>query len=409
MNRNLKNIITSLFTLALATLALAACTRGFEALDSSSRSFGTGKPIALDAILNAWTVDINPRRPFGDPQGVIPVGAIGNAGNPNRAIAHVETVDDDKVVSFDLDKLSLEVQSTSVTWGKTRAPDYKFASPVLKTDFKALLRQMDELAPTRWVYKHHLNRHNTAAYSEESPEPDSTRSEVLATGKDRFSSWGSEEMVVGAIRLPAYWKTIEPTGTDWAIHLQWHDAGGGLTHNPPISLVWRGGGSDLTKAGWTVNVRKYALTPDEWLKNPVDGENEIVASAPIVNPDLGKWHYFVVHYVSGPGPYSDPVDGLIYGPTDPQKVFVRFYHAEGNGPLQKVLDYVGFWGSPHSFDSTSKLFPGYWKTGLYTHTNWTSGGEEREVFSQGFMQWNVSNAPGLTPDLALSAFKKSRE
>lgn len=366
--------------------------------------------LTVSKAQSAWLIDIDPARPFRQEQGFIPSGVAGKAGRPNRVIASVETVADESPQSFNLSTLIPQLTSgDTLKWGASRAPDYLYSSPVFTVGYETLKRVADPANNRKWAYLHRINRWNFGSYrmTSTTPVPDSIRSEVAASGEDRFEPWGTEEMAVFAIRLPANWRSIEPN-SEWSVHFQWHDAEGGLTHNPPFSLLWSGGGANPSNSHWKARVRRYAYTPSEYASNPERVGNRIAKENLISNPAADRWHYFVAHYRSGPGPYRDPKDGLIYGPTDPSKVFFRLYHATGGGALQPVLNYTGFWGSPHHPDSSNKWKAGYWKTGIYMKSNWSSGGPDRFAYTKGSMVWRLKDIPGLTPQKALQAFKLER-
>lgn len=322
-------------------------------------------PVPLGMV--PWLVDVNPIRPFGKPQGKIPAGNGEKSGRPNRVAAQCEAMrddsgDDGKIAQIRLWEPSARVQADRVehtpgdAWVE-RVPDPAGSGAI--------------------VYRHNLTKQ---AVNFTPGGPDSFRAEVGGTGDDRYSPWGREEICVGAVYLPDYWAdpAIE-AGGEWAVVFQWHDAPGGLTHNPPFGVYLRTAGSE---AKFLAALRKYKVG----LKPPEAG-NQVVASETFPAA-TGKWHHLVAHYRTD---FTGEAGG-----------FFKFYRAEGSGPLEKLLDYQGPWGSPNPAADNK---PGFWKTGLYCMSKF-AGRDDRSVFTRGFRQYPVID--GLTPEKALSDFLASR-
>ena len=131
------------------------------------------------------------------------------------------------------------------------------------------------------------------------------------------------------------------------------------------------------------------------------------ASADAVKADLAE--------ISTGNGYTDPVDGQIYGPVGAQRTaFVRLYAAFGEaGVPQIITDYQGFWGSPFpsSMALADKSYSGYWKTGLYSKTNFTAATtDNRETWNKGFTQWRAADIPSnVSAAQMLAAFKGLRD
>lgn len=366
---------------------------------------------SLSTVNNSWFIDISPHRGFEQSHGTIPSGAGDKAGRPNLAAVHIETVADDKALQLPMHLSSPQfISSTAVEWGKTRAPYYLYNTAPLRTDFIPLRRVADPKNPAKWAYQHRITFHDFAAYRMQSgtPAPDSIRSEVLAVGDDRFVSWGTEEIAVFAILINDQWKRIPQSG-EWSAHFQFHDSTGGLTGNPSFALYWNGGGSNPSASYWNAALRAYDYTPREYAADPNRVGNRVIASRHITNPSSNTWHYFIAHYRTGAGPYRDPATGTYpYGSRNPDDVFFRLYHAVGDGSPRQILNHSGFWASPHEPSSNSKSKPGYWKTGIYMNSDWRSNHDERILYTKGFRVWRVQDVRGLTPALALQAFKAQR-
>lgn len=314
----------------------------------------------------AWLVDINPKRPFDQSQGVIPAGNGPKSGEPNLVAAQCEATVGADGADQDVAQIKLGAPSPKVS-----------ADAIEHTPGVAWVSRIRESSGP--VYEHRLNK-LAAAYQ---PGGDSIRAELGGIGNTRFSPWGTPEICVGAVWLPEDWADpAQVSSGEWNVVFQWHDAAGGLTHNPPAAVYLRAG--ENPKFAFTLRKYRDGLAPPEQGNQPVASE-----SFPAT---VGKWHYFVAHYsADAGGDFSGATPG-----------FFDFWHSEGDGPLEQIVKYKGLWGSPNP---RTKEEPGYWKTGLYAATKF-AGSDNRVVRTKGFRQY--AGQRGLTPTQALADFKASR-
>jgi len=350
-----------------------------------------------------WTVDVNPARPFGNSQGVVPNGVVDKAGAPNLVIASVETVMDDTVVQYKLWQRYNNITPTELQKGE--------ATPT----FPMLRRVPDPTDSTKWAYHHRINKKEVGIdgvrYTPENV-PDSYRSEVSSTGDDRFTPTGTEEFVICGIQFPEYWRILD-TRRDWYVFFQMHDSDNGLTGNPPLALGWTGGNGNPSNCKFNWVLRRY--NNPNWPASQTPKLNRAVYSGTIANPAANTWHWLIFHYRSGCG-YLDPKKGAIYGPTNPNDCFVKLYHAVGNGAANLAGSYTGFWGSPYPSNdpriqslAPGRHFPqnGFWKNGVYLNTKFqpASAGDNRDLYSKGHRIYRASDTPGLTVADVLRDFR----
>lgn len=319
-----------------------------------------------------WIVDANPKQPFCQSQGTIPVGP--NKGKEQELVGICEAMWDENgsdgaVTHYALDKKSERVSPTAVYHGPNEV---------------WIDRTVDPVRTNGWVYRAKLNKR---AVGWKPNKGDSFRAEVGSTGKNRYMPWGTEEMCTSSVYLPADpWAKLGPEES-WYVFFQWHDAEGGLTHNPPAAVYWDAGPGP-GKGRFNVVLRAW--------NGDAGGGNKIVASASIpATPD--EAHFFLAHYVTGAG------EGF-RGEAEP---FFDMYYVSGDGTkLQKVLSYKGKWGSPNP---TNKEWPGFWRGGNYASTPFPVS-DDRPVYSGGFRQYLVSSfPPGTTVSDVLNDFKESRK
>lgn len=321
-------------------------------------------PVPSDVL---WLVDADPARPFGVPQGAIPLGNGQASGQPNLLVGVVERQYtqagvDEAVQQIRLDQADPRVSPTEIR----HTPGVAW-----------IARVPDPTGSGSMVYRHQVNR---AAVGFKPGGGDSFRSEIGGTGDWRFAPWGTEEICCAAVYLPPVWASFPATG--WHVLFQWHDATGGLTGNPPFAVYYTPGGG----FGCTLRRYKAGLVP------PASG-NEIAARESIAAA-TGRWHWFVAHYSADAGPgFSGATPG-----------FFDLYRAEGDGALEPVFAYRGRWGSPNPSDRGK---PGFWKDGLYLKTDF-AGNDDRIVYTRGFRQYVVGRTPELTPAAALADFRAAR-
>lgn len=349
-------------------------------------------PPPIDIEQN-WLVDVSPLRAWLSSQGVIPANCLlptNKAGRSNKVRLQYEKCRDTSIASAD----AATGTTTASTWDGNGGT--------------WLSRVVDPVNAARTVFKTRVNK----AVANWVNSADRFRAEAMSTGNDRYEPWGGVQWCVGAIYLPAIWHQLEASsGNEWAIVMQWHDASGGLSGNPPIAVEWRSGAGVAANSRFRLNVRKY--NNPNW---PANQAPKITSQ--VVTQDFqgltDDWVYLIWHMCTGNG-YTDPVDGQIYGPVGAQRTaFVRLYAAFGEaGVPQIITDYQGFWGSPFpsSMALADKSYSGYWKTGLYSKTNFTAATtDNRETWNKGFTQWRAADIPSnVSAAQMLAAFKGLRD
>jgi hypothetical protein len=280
----------------------------------------TDEPLAAlprTDLARAWLVDVDPARPLGASQGEIPRGVPGKAGRVNRAMGSVELVPDGSPRVFDFNRDQDELTANAVRWGKTvelGAHDWPTAWPPrysANNRFEALSRVRDPDDTSGWAYLHRISKRDVAWYNHVDPHPgnasaahpprgttapDSFRSEVGSTGSDRFEPWGTEEWVVGAVRIPAYFRSLPSSGRDWMVVFQLHDAEGGLSGNPPFACYYSGGGDDPANSRLSCSLRRYRFSQADYEDEPTRKGNRVVASVQLDDPKPDTWHYLIAHY-----------------------------------------------------------------------------------------------------------------
>lgn len=329
-------------------------------------------------VAKAWFVDINPARPFGKPQGVIPDGAGDRAGKPNLVVAHCEA-------QFDPKGKDDEINIVPVDKGDVTPTEIKHHGGLAWVS-----RVPDPAGSGAMVYMHRLNR-AAVGYVPGAAESDSIRAEVSGTGEARMARWGEAQFVCGGIFVPSSWRDIDLSKIDkpdpeWHVVWQWHDAAGGHTGNPTFAAYMTGGAD--AKFNFVLRRYKDGLTP------PQSG-NQKVAGATF-NATPGVWHWFVAHCSpdAGPGFRGDTAG------------FFNLHYAAGDGPLKQIVTHDGVWGSPNS-SPEHKDKAGYMKTGLYCRSNFSQT-DDRIVFTRGVTQTLASAVPGMTAEEAYAAFRASR-
>lgn len=350
-----------------------------------------GSPSAPD--LSAWLVDSNPIRPWLADQGQIPAGVLlptNKVGQENLVQGQYEKCGDPGVTTVEV-----ETAATSATTIDANGGTW-------------LSRVVDPQVGTRVAFKALINK-TVANWTDPTHK---VRAEMGSTGQARYEPWGQEQWCIGAIRLGAEWHNLEAkSGNEWAVLMQFHDAGGGLTANPPLAVEWSSGAGNPSASRLVLQIRQY--DNPGWPADQTRGLNALRVQYPFATA-TDDWMYLIWHYCFGNG-YTCPVDGEIYGPVGAARTaFVKFYAALGEAAAPElVYDYQGFWGSPFpsSMALADKLKSGYWKAGgIYSKTNFTAAtGDNRIVHNLGFRQWRVPDLPvGVTAADVLAAFKASR-
>lgn len=378
--------------------AVAVYTIGFSnngGLDNpASRTYDSVSPAPPPVdIENNWLVDISPTRPWNANQGNIPAGCLlptNKAGNDNKNRMQYEKCGDSGPSSVDP-----ETEATT-------------ASTINANGGTWMARVADPVNGARTCYKLTVNR----TVANWTTIDERFRSEMMATGTDRFEPWDGEQWTIGAIYLPDYWHDVSTGGADYAIMMQWHDASGGLTGNPPVTVSWKAGNGNPANSRFGYLVRVY--DNPNWPTNQANKLNKTVANGEFQGL-TEDWVYLIWKYRTGNG-YVDPVHGQIYGPVGAnRKAYVRLYVALGEAAVpQLLMDCQKFWGGPFpsSMDlATKQGQSGYWKTGLYSKTNFNDGaGNNREVFFKGFTTWRSTDIPSnVSAAQMLAAFKALRD
>lgn len=353
-------------------------------------------------IENNWLVDVSPLRAWLASQGTIPANCLlptDKHGLANKVRAWLEKCGDTGQTIVNVDSAattSTTIDHNGGTW---------------------LSLVADPTDAGRTVYKMRVNK-TLANWTVASKK---WRSQIGSYGNNMYEPWDGEQWCVAGIYLPAIWHQLAASGgSEWCVLMEWHDAGGGLTGNPPLAVEWRSGAGVPANSKMSVAVRRYS---GSWPVDPVRGANTVVAQTEMQGM-TDDWVYLIWRIRTGCGyvDYPDYVDASNWGAPVEQygpvgtagTAFAKLYAAFGESAVpQQILDYQGFWGSPFptSLSATKKARSGYWIIGVYGMTTFNATtGDDREMWSRGFTQWRATDIPETVSAAdMLAAFKALRD
>lgn len=361
----------------------------------------TPAPDPID-LSDKWLIDINPERDFETSQGTIPAGVTAAAatstsgaidskvGQDNRPRASIELKNGSGIQNVNLWQNFSYVDADAIQYGASGHTTYEVLRIVADPDDAG-----------QKAYHVRLNKDAVGSGGSK------CRCELTVTGTDtRFEEWGTEEWMVFGFRFPSYWRSV--SGGPFCLIAQFHDSPGGLTGGAMIDVEFVGGSGNASACKLQSTVKLYnnpdwpvnqdSKVKDNYDQAVADNERNLAADT---------WHWVVLHYRSGNGHLDYPnyvnsgnwgaPDDTVYGPRDPDDVFVEMYHAVGDALPTVAWRYDGFWGSPHApgDPEAEKRRVGYWKTGIYTSTSFDQN-DDRHMYFKGLRVYRASNAPGMT-------------
>lgn len=425
------------FSITPTSLGDLTLTFSAPGLLSASAVYTSESPEVLKDLTDKWFINADPNNPWEASQGVVPAGVIAHpglippleskAGLANIIRLSATLADTVSVIQRDVHKTYDDPPENRYPLTPTEFRCDALSTSSVPSTYPLQRRIADPDMPGKWLYETMGDKTKLGFHANSVK----WRGLVQTTGTTRFNPWGTEEWFISSLWLHPEW--VQAARGPYYNVCEYHDASGGLTGGAALETYIQPGGGDPNALAFETKVKVYKT--DKWPQSQEAGykTNHVLVRTPSGGIPTEEHFFLIYRYVTGCGlpdypgynPNANPPqnpnnygpDWSVYGPLDPDDVFIEFYFARWDGDPELLFRWDGFWGSPHVTTQTAaeKQQAGYWASaGVYTSMKFNGVvGNLFGIRSRGFTQFRARDVPDAEGPISvldvIAAFKALRD